>query len=105
MVKFLMLPLVALAVVALMMTPAVASVENYSENWIGDSGVMASEILGTNTQAVVWEVRDPPCRSHNVQMIIKNDGHQLNNVDTVACNFLRRLGRAVLRVGACLSGC
>jgi hypothetical protein len=102
MVKFLM-PIAALAVVALMMTPAVASVGNEkSLNWIGDSGVMASEILGTNTQAVVWEVRAAE-GDLTSQAVVKQD--QPNSDNQLTCRAIRRIGRAVWRLGACLGGC
>ena len=103
MVKFLT-PLVALAVVALALMPAVASVgnENYCENWIIDSGVMASEILGTNTQAVVWEVRAAE-GDLTSQAVVKQD--QPNSDNQLTCRAIRRIGRAVWRLGACLGGC
>ena len=102
MVKFLM-PLVALAVVALALTPAVASIENEnSMNWIGDSDVVVSEILGTNAQAVVWEVRATE-GDLTSQAVVEQD--QLNSDNQLACRAIRRIGRAVWRLGACLGGC
>jgi len=102
MVKFLM-PLVALAVVALALTPAVASIENEnSMNWIGDSDVVVSEILGTNAQAVVWEVRAAE-GDLTSQAVVEQD--QLNTGNQLACRAIRKLGRAVWRLGACLGGC
>jgi len=103
MVKFLMLPLVALVMVALMLTPAVASVGNEnSMNWIGGSGGMASEILGIDTQAVVWEVRAAE-GDLTSRAVVEQD--QLNTDNQLACRAIRRIGRAVWRLGACLGGC